>query len=207
MACTRGGGEYGDRWHLAGNLTHKQNVFDDFAACAQYLVGNRYTSPARLGIRGGSNGGLTMGALITQHPGLAKSAVVQVGVLDALRSEFEPNGEFNVTEYGTVKDAAQFKALYAYSPYQHVVPGTHYPAVLLMTGANDPRVNPANSRKMAARLQAATTSDAPILLRTSAHTGHIGSPLSARNEETADWFAFLFKTLGVTYKPVSAPLP
>lgn len=128
-------------------------------------------------------------------------------MLDALRSESGPNGQFNVTEYGSVKDPAQFKALYAYSPYQHVVQGTTYPAVLLMTGANDPRVDPANSRKMAAELQAASTSGEPILLRTSAHTGHVGSPLSARNEESADVLAFLFKTLGVTYKPVAPPLP
>jgi prolyl oligopeptidase len=207
IANIRGGGEYGERWHLEGNLTHKQNVFDDFAACAQYLVDHRYTSPGKLCVRGGSNGGLTVGSILTQHPALVKSVVCQVGVLDALRSESEPNGQFNVTEYGSVKDPAQFKALYAYSPYQHVNDGVKYPAVLFMTGANDPRVDPANSRKMAARLQAASTSGEPILLRTSAHTGHVGSPLSARNEEAADAYAFAFRTLGVTYKPVTAPLP
>ncbi len=207
VACTRGGGEYGERWHRAGNLTNKQHVFDDFAACAQWLVEHHYTSPGRLAVRGGSNGGLTVGTMITQHPELVKSVVCQVGVLDALRSEFGPNGQFNVTEYGSVKDPAQFKALYAYSPYQHVQDGVKYPAVLFCTGANDPRVDPANSRKMAARMQAASTSGQPILLRTSATTGHVGSPLSARNEETADIFAFTFRTLGVTYKPVTTPLP
>jgi len=207
-ANIRGGGEYGDAWHLAGNLTKKQNVFDDFAACAQYLVSHKYTTSQKLAIRGGSNGGLLMGAMLTQHPDLQKSIVCQVGVLDAIRSEFEPNGEFNITEFGTIKDPAQFKALYAYSPYHHVVDGGKYPATLFMTGAHDPRVAPSNSRKMTARLQAANTSGEPILLRTSAGTGHgIGSPLSARNEETADWYAFVFKTLDVRYKPIAAPLP
>ena len=207
-AGIRGGGEYGDAWHRAGNLTKKQNVFDDFAACAQYLVSHKYTTSQKLAIRGGSNGGLLMGAMLTQHPDLQKSIVCQVGVLDAVRSEFEPNGEFNITEFGTIKDPAQFKALYAYSPYHHVVDGGKYPATLFMTGAHDPRVAPSNSRKMTARLQAANTSGEPILLRTSAGTGHgIGSPLSARNAETADWYAFVFKTLGVRYKPIAAPLP
>jgi prolyl oligopeptidase len=207
MAGIRGGGEYGDAWHRAGNLTKKQNVFDDFAACAKYLVDHRYTNPSKLAVRGGSNGGLLMGSMITQHPDLAKSVVCQVGVLDALRMEFEPNGVFNITEFGSVKDPAQFKALYAYSPYHHVVEGKKYPAVLFMTGANDPRVAPSNSRKMAARLQAANAADTPILLRTSANTGHVGAPLSAKNEETADWYAFVFKTLDVPYQPVTTPLP
>jgi len=207
QAGIRGGGEYGDAWHRAGNLTKKQNVFDDFAACAHYLIDHKYTNASKLALRGGSNGGLLMGAMITQHPDLVKSVVCQVGVLDALRSEFEPNGEFNVTEFGSVKDPAQFKALYAYSPYHHVEPGVKYPAVLFMTGANDPRVAPYNSRKMAARMQADTASDAPILLRTSANTGHVGSPLSAKNEEAADYYSFVFKTLDVPYEPVATPLP
>jgi prolyl oligopeptidase len=207
-AGIRGGGEYGDAWHRAGNLTKKQNVFDDFAACAQYLVDHKYTSRSKLAMRGGSNGGLLMGAMITQHPDLMKSVVCSVGLLDAVRSEFEPNGEFNITEFGTIKDPEQFKALYAYSPYHNVVEGTKYPAVLFMTGANDPRVAPQNSRKMAARMQSANASDEPILLRTSATTGHgIGSPLSAKNEEAADWYGFLFKTLEVPYQPVATPLP
>ncbi len=124
-----------------------------------------------------------------------------VGIFDMLRVERDANGAFNVTEYGTVNDPAQFDALYAYSPYHHVKDGTGYPAVLLMTGANDPRVAPYHSRKMTARLQAATTtSDAPILLRTSGNTGHgIGSPLAAQIEETTDIYTFLFRTLGVPY--------
>jgi prolyl oligopeptidase len=199
VANLRGGGEYGEEWHHAGNLTKKQNVFDDFAACAKHLIDARYTKPANLAIIGGSNGGLLMGAALVQHPEMYRAVVSHVGIYDMLRSEaITPNAVFNITEYGTVKDAEQFKALYAYSPYQHVVDGTAYPAVLFLTGANDPRVNPANSRKMAARLQAATSSKAPILLRTSSTTGHgINSGLDERVEEGADVWAFLFDQLGL----------
>jgi prolyl oligopeptidase len=200
VAHTRGGGEFGDAWHEAGKLTRKQNVFDDFAACARYLVDQHYTSPARLACMGGSNGGLLMGAMITQHPDLFRAVVSSVGVYDMLRSEAGANGQFNVTEYGTVKDSAQFAALDAYSPYHHVVDGTRYPAVLFATGSNDPRVDPMQSRKMTARLQAATASGQPILLRAESGTGHIGTPLKARNALTADIDAFLFAELGVSYR-------
>jgi prolyl oligopeptidase len=206
VANIRGGGEYGDAWHLAGNLTKKQNVFDDFAACAQYLVDQHYTSKDRLACQGGSNGGLLMGAMITQHPELFSAVISSVGVYDMLRVELTPNGAFNVTEYGSVKDPDQFKALLAYSPYHNVKDGTAYPATLLLTGANDPRVTPANSFKFAARLQASGGAK-PVLLRTSMSTGHIGTPLAARNQESADIFAFLFAQLGLTYHPVSAPVP
>jgi prolyl oligopeptidase len=196
----RGGGELGETWHTGGNLTNKQNVFDDFYACAQRLSAAKYTTPARLAIQGGSNGGLLMGAELTQHPDAFKAVVTQVGIYDMLRVERDANGAFNVTEYGTTGDPKQFDALHAYSPYQHVTDGVAYPAVLFMTGANDPRVAPYHSRKMTARLQAATSSDAPILLRTSANTGHgMGSPLHAQIEEATDIFAFLFQTLGVKY--------
>ena len=199
-ANMRGGGELGEAWHTAGNLTSKQNVFDDFYACAQHLVEAKYTTPARLAIQGGSNGGLLMGAEVTQHPEAFKAVVSHVGIYDMLRVERDSNGAFNVTEYGSVTEPKQFDALYAYSPYHHVKEGVAYPAVLFMTGANDPRVAPYHSRKMTARLQAATSSDAPILLRTSANTGHgIGSPLAAQVEETTDAYAFLFRQLGVTY--------
>jgi prolyl oligopeptidase len=202
VANIRGGGELGETWHTQGNLTSKQNVFDDFYACGQRLVEAKYTTPAHLAIQGGSNGGLLMGAEITQHPEAWKAVVAQVGVFDMLRVERDANGAFNVTEYGTVTDPKQFDALYAYSPYHHVKDGVAYPAVLFMTGANDPRVAPYHSRKMTARLQAATSSDAPILLRTSANTGHgQGTPLSAQTEEATDMFVFLFQTLGVTYAP------
>ena len=155
LANIRGGGEYGDEWHTQGNLTHKQNVFDDFAAAGETLIAKGYTSHARLALQGGSNGGLLMGAVLVQHPELARAVVSSVGIYDMLRVELDPNGAFNITEFGSVKDRAQFDALYAYSPLHHVVSGTKYPAVLLLTGANDGRVNPLHSRKFAAALQAA----------------------------------------------------
>lgn len=198
IANIRGGGEYGEAWHFGGNLTHKQNGFDDFAASAQHLIERGYTKPARLATEGGSNGGLLMGAFLTQHPDLARAVVSHVGIYDMLRVELDPNGAFNVTEFGTVKDPAQFKALYAYSPYHHVVDGTKYPAVFFLAGATDGRVNPANSRKMTARLQAATSSGRPILLRLSGNSGHgMGTALSERIAQEADVFAFLFDQLGV----------
>jgi prolyl oligopeptidase len=204
VANLRGGGEYGEAWHLAGNLTRKQNVFDDFIACARYLIDKKYTNPGKLAIEGGSNGGLLMGAALTQQPELFRAVVSHVGIYDMLRVELHPNGAFNVTEFGTVEDPDQFKALFAYSPYHHVKDGTAYPAVLLLTGENDARVDPYHSRKMAARLQAATTSGRPVLLRTSASSGHgVDSSLSERIAEETDVFAFLFDQLGVKYKPVS----
>jgi prolyl oligopeptidase len=206
IANIRGGGEYGDAWHLAGNLTKKQNVFDDFSACAQHMIDAHYTTSDKLACQGGSNGGLLMGAMITQHPQQFGAVISSVGVYDMLRVETSPNGLFNVTEYGSVKDSAQFRALLGYSPYHNVHDGTQYPACLLLTGVNDPRVSPYNSFKFAARLQATGTAK-PILLRTSYTTGHIGSPLSARQQESADIYSFLFSQLGLTYKPVPAPAP
>src|SRR4029078_10003760 len=129
-ANIRGGGEFGEAWHLAGNLTRKQNVFDDFAACAQHLITRGYTSSGKLAAEGRSNGGLLMGAFLTQHPELARAVVAHVGLYDMLRVELDPNGAFNVTEFGSVKEQDQFRALYGYSPYHHVVDGTKYPAVL-----------------------------------------------------------------------------
>ncbi len=205
-ANIRGGGEYGDSWHQAGNLTHKQNVFDDFLACEQYLITQKYTSPAHLAIEGGSNGGLLMGAALTQRPAQLRAVVSHVGIYDMLRVELDPNGAFNVTEFGTVQNPAQFAALYAYSPYHHVVDGTKYPAVLLMTGDNDGRVNPLNSRKMLARLQAANVSSHPILLRTTAKAGHgIGSSLDEIIAGETDRTAFLFDQLGMTLPPPAPP--
>jgi prolyl oligopeptidase len=201
VANIRGGGEFGEEWHKAGNLTKKQNVFDDFAAAAKYLIDENYTRPGKLAIQGGSNGGLLMGAMITQHPDLFRAVVSSVGIYDMLRVELAPNGAFNVTEFGTVKDPDQFKALYAYSPYHHVVDGTKYPAVLMLTGANDGRVAPYHSRKMTARLLAANKSGNPILLRTSSSAGHgIGTALSERIKQSADIYAFLFAQLGVAGK-------
>jgi len=201
VANIRGGGEFGEDWHKAGNLTKKQNVFDDFAAAAEYLIKQNYTRPEKLAIQGGSNGGLLMGAMITQHPDLMRAVVSSVGVYDMLRVELAPNGAFNVTEFGTVKDPEQFKALYAYSPYHHVVDGAKYPAILMMTGANDGRVAPYHSRKMTARLDEANKSENTILLRTSSSAGHgIGTALTERIKQSTDIYSFLFAQLGMTKK-------
>jgi prolyl oligopeptidase len=196
----RGGAEYGEEWHQAGALTHKQNVFDDFLTAAQFMITQGYTSPAHLAIMGGSNGGLLMGAAFTQRPELFRAVVSYVGIYDMLRVELDPNGAFNVTEFGTVKDPDQFKALYAYSPYHHVKDGTAYPAILMFTGENDHRVNPMQSRKMIARLQATNSSGHPILLRTTSSAGHgIGTALDEQIEQDADFFSFLFDQLGIKY--------
>jgi prolyl oligopeptidase len=200
VANIRGGSEYGERWHREGMLTKKQNDFDDFTAAAQYLIDHHYTSHQKLALMGGSNGGLLMGAVLTQHPLLARAVVSRVGYYDMLRFETDPNGAFNTTEYGSVKNPVQFKALYAYSPLQHVKPQTAYPAVLMLTGATDHRVNPMHSRKFTAALQAATTSGYPILLRTSMKSGHgIGSSLSERIAEMSDELSFLFDQLGMKW--------
>ena len=199
VANLRGGGEFGEEWHLAGNLTRKQNVFDDMIGAARHLVDRGYTTPARLAALGGSNGGLLMGAILTQRPELFRAIVSSVGIYDMLRVELTPNGAFNVTEFGTVKDRAQFDALYAYSPYHRVKDGTAYPALLLTTGENDGRVEPYNSRKMAALLQAATSPGRPVLLRISMDTGHgMGTSMNTRVEEDADNYAFLMEQLGMT---------
>ena len=155
---------------------------------------------------GGSNGGLLMGAELTQHPELFKAVVSTVGIYDMLRVERSTNGAFNVTEYGTVKDPGQFKALYAYSPYHHVKDGTAYPAALFLTGANDPRVDPMQSRKFVARLQAANAAKTPILLRTNMSSGHgLDMALSERIAQDVDVYAFLFHALGVTVKAAQTP--
>ncbi len=200
-ANLRGGGEFGQAWHDGGRLLLKQNVFDDFIACAEQLVKAGYTSPRRLAIEGGSNGGLLMGAVLTQRPDLFAAVVSHVGIYDMLRVELSPNGAFNVPEFGSVQDPAQFRALLAYSPYHHVQDGAAYPPVLLPTGANDPRVDPMHSRKMAARLQAATGGRSLVLLRASAGSGHgIGTGLDERIGLEADVWAFLFAELGVTLR-------
>ena len=198
IANIRGGGEFGEDWHRNGYLTKKQNVFDDFAAAGQLLVARGYTRPTRLAIEGGSNGGLLMGAELVQHPDLYGAVVSHVGIYDMLRVETSQNGAFNVTEYGTVKDPAQFDALYAYSPYHHVVDGKAYPPVLFTTGINDGRVDPWQSLKMTARLQAANPTGAPVLLRVAGDAGHgQGMSLSSSIELDADVFAFLFDSLGI----------
>lgn len=208
VANLRGGGEFGETWHEQGQLTRKQNVFDDFAAAAKYLIDRRYTNPSKLVIEGGSNGGLLMGAALTQHPELFRVVVSHVGIYDMLRVELSPNGEFNVTEFGTVKNRDHFRALYAYSPYHRVKKGTKYPAVLMLTGDHDPRVDPMQSRKMIARLQAATASPYPVMLRTSSSTGHGGgTALSERVTQDADVWAFVFDQLGIRYPPSARTPP
>jgi prolyl oligopeptidase len=198
IANLRGGGEYGEEWHRAGNLTNKQNVFDDFAACAAQLVSRGYTRAEKLAVEGGSNGGLLMGAFLTQHPAASRAVVAHVGIYDMLRVELDPNGAFNVTEFGSVKDPAQFRALHAYSPLHRVKDGTAYPAVFLLAGETDGRVNPAHSRRMTARLQAATRSGHPVLGRFSAVSGHgMGTALSEKIAQKADVLAFLFDQLGM----------
>ena len=205
----RGGGEFGEDWHRQGALTHKQNVFDDFIACAHYMIDQHYTTPEHLSIIGGSNGGLLMGAAFTQHPELFHAVVSDVGIYDMLRTELEPNGVFNTTEYGSTKDPAQFQALYSYSPYHHVVDGTHYPAILMATGLHDGRVAPWQSRKMIARLQAASAPGSKIYLTVSADSGHgHGSSLSIRTNQRADTYSFLFDQLGMKFPgPITAKAP
>ncbi len=198
IANLRGGGEFGEKWHLAGNLTRKQNVFDDFEACARRLIDSGYTRPQKLAIQGGSNGGLLMGAALTQHPELFQAVVAHVGIYDMLRVELHPNGAFNIPEFGSVKVRDQFDALLAYSPYHHVRDVTAYPAVLLLTGHNDGRVDPYHSRKMTARLQATTTSGLPVLLRYNYDSGHgIGAGLAERVAQEADVYAFLAQQLNM----------
>jgi prolyl oligopeptidase len=199
-ANLRGGGEYGEDWHRAGNLTNKQNVFDDFAACAQYLIDQKYTNPSKLAIRGGSNGGLLVGAVMMQHPDLFKAVVCEKGVLDMLRVELGPNGAFNVTEYGTVTNPEQFRALRAYSPYNNVVNGTKYPDVYFTADENDGRVLPFHSKKTTAALQAASPNSLTLLASTTGRGHAIGSSLSGDIAVYTDVYSFLFDRLGVEYK-------
>src|SRR5262249_52564674 len=152
IANLRGGAEFGEAWHEQGMLTNKQHVFDDFIACARWLIDNKVTAPAHLAIEGGSNGGLLMGAALTQRPDLFAAVVSWVGINDMLRTDLSPKGQSTVTEYGSEKAPAQFQALYASSPSPRVRDGAKSPPVLLVTGENDPRVDPMQSRKFAARL-------------------------------------------------------
>ena len=207
IANIRGGGEFGEQWHRQGALTHKQNVFDDFAAVMKHLVEANYTSPTKLGIKGGSNGGLLMGAMITQNPETFRCSVSGAGIYDMLRVELSPNGAFNVPEFGTVEIFDQFTALFAYSPYHNVKDETSYPSVMFTAGTNDPRVDPMQSRKMTASLQEATSSKNPIILRISSNTGHgMGTPRSERIAQKTDGLAFIFNELGVSYEPKSGTL-
>jgi prolyl oligopeptidase len=202
VANIRGGGEFGEQWHHAGRLATKQNCFDDFIACADHLHSSRITSRDRLVIMGGSNGGLLMGAVLTQRPDIARAVVAAVPVMDSLRSETTTNGRFNTTEFGTVEDPELFTALLAYSPYHNVVDGTAYPAVLLTAGENDTRVDAWHAKKMTARLQEATSSDRPVLLRLE-YTGHLAGSLDQSIDEATDRHAFLFDQLDLGYRRVA----
>ncbi|PPT05186.1 Prolyl endopeptidase [Geitlerinema sp. FC II] len=192
----RGGGEYGETWHQAGTKLNKQNVFDDFIAAAEWLIDRRYTSSDKLAIGGGSNGGLLVGACMTQRPDLFAAAIPEVGVLDMLRFHKFTIGWAWCSDYGSPDDPEEFKALYAYSPLHNVKPGTAYPATLLITADHDDRVVPAHSFKFAAALQAADAGDNPILIRIETKAGHgAGKPTTKRIEEVADKWAFLTRVL------------
>ncbi len=197
----RGGGEYGEEWHLAGTKERKQNVFDDFIAAAQYLIDNKYTSTPKLAIRGGSNGGLLVGATMTQRPDLFAAALPAVGVMDMLRFQKFTIGWGWASDYGSSDDAEQFKSLYAYSPLHHLKPGVRYPATLVTTSDHDDRVVPAHSFKFAATLQADQAADVPTLIRIETKSGHGGGrPTSKVIDEMADNWAFLGDVLGMDGK-------
>lgn len=192
----RGGGEYGESWHQAGKKLNKQNVFDDFIAAAEWLIAENYTSTPKLAIMGGSNGGLLVGASLTQRPDLFGACLPAVGVLDMLRYQNFTAGHFWRDEYGTVDDEKEFRALLAYSPYHNVKPGTEYPPTMILTADTDDRVVPMHSFKFGAALQAAQSGPAPILMRIETRAGHgAGTPTTKKIEETADCWAFLWKNL------------
>lgn len=194
----RGGGEYGEAWHAAGKTLKKQNVFDDFIAAAEWLIDEKYTCPGKLAIQGGSNGGLLVGAVMTQRPELFGACLPAVGVMDMLRYQRFTAGRFWVDEYGVAENPEQFPALLKYSPYHNLKPGTHYPATLVTTADTDDRVVPMHSFKFAAALQHAQRGPAPTLIRIESRAGHgAGTPTSKRIENAADQLSFLVRALGV----------
>jgi prolyl oligopeptidase len=198
IACLRGGGEFGQAWHDAGRLAHKQNVFDDFSACARWLVDSGWSRVSRIGIDGGSNGGLLVGASITQHPELFGAAVAEVGVLDMLRYNLFTIGWAWTSDFGDPADPEQYAWLRSYSPLHNVVEGRSYPATMLMTGDHDDRVVPGHTLKFAATLQQAQGGEAPILLRVETAAGHgLGKPTDKQIAERTDFLAFLEAALGV----------
>jgi prolyl oligopeptidase len=198
MPNLRGGGEYGEDWHAAGTKLKKQNVFDDFIAAAEWLIAQGYTRPQKLAIAGGSNGGLLVGACMTQRPDLFGAALPAVGVLDMLRFHKFTIGWAWCSDYGSPENAEEFPALYAYSPLHNLKPGTAYPATLITTADHDDRVVPAHSFKFAAALQAAHTGNNPVLIRIETKAGHgAGKPTTKQIEEAADKWAFLLRTLEV----------
>lgn len=201
VANLRGGGEYGEDWHQGGMIHNKQNVFDDFIAAAEWLVENNYTRPEKLAIQGGSNGGLLVGASMTQRPDLFRACLPAVGVMDMLRFQKFTAGRYWVDEYGSADDPEQFETLLAYSPYHNLKPGTAYPATMITTADTDDRVVPAHSFKYAARLQEYHQGDNPVLIRIETRAGHgSGKPTSKQIEEIADMWAFLVKELNMDWK-------
>jgi prolyl oligopeptidase len=198
QANLRGGGEYGEQWHEAGKKLNKQNVFDDFIAAAEWLIANRYTRPERLAIQGGSNGGLLVGACMTQRPDLFGAALPAVGVMDMLRFHKFTAGRYWVDDYGSSDEPEMFEALRAYSPLHNIRPGTAYPATLITTADTDDRVVPGHSFKFAAALQRAQAGQAPVLIRVDVRAGHGGGkPTHKKLDEVADQWAFLVETLGI----------
>jgi prolyl oligopeptidase len=198
VANLRGGGEYGEEWHLAGSLLNKQNVFDDMIACAEYLISTSYSSPHKLAIEGRSNGGLLVGACITQRPELFGAALPAVGVMDMLRFHKFTIGWAWVSDYGSAEDPEQFKALYAYSPLHNIQTAKSYPATLVTTADHDDRVVPGHSFKFTAALQAAQSGDSPVLIRIQTKAGHgFGKPTTLLIEEQTDIIAFLTKVLNI----------
>jgi prolyl oligopeptidase len=205
VAHVRGGGEYGDDWYKAGYKLTKPNTWKDFIACAEYLIEHKYTSPQRLAAIGGSAGGILVGRAITDRPDLFAAAVMIAGSLDMLRFETTAGGKMIVSEYGSTQTADGFKGLYEMSAYHHVKNATPYPAVMLSVGINDARVTPSDSAKMAARLQAATTSGKPVLLRIDYEAGHgVGTPKASMEQDTADMASFLLWQFGL---PAFQPPP
>jgi prolyl oligopeptidase len=202
VANIRGGSEFGEQWHQQGMLTNKQNVFDDFYASAQALVNSKWTTPSRLGIIGGSNGGLLVGAALVQHPQAYRAVVGVAGIYDTLRHHLFPNGAYNVSEYGSTENQQQLQALYAYAPYYNVKKGVAYPAVLLITSENDPRVAPWQSWKFGAALESATSSGRPVLVLTRQSGGHgHGASFAQRVGNTAVELSFMASQLGITASP------
>jgi prolyl oligopeptidase len=199
VANLRGGNEYGEEWHQQGVLDRKQNVFDDFIAAAEYLIKEKYTQTKMLAINGGSNGGLLTAACTIQRPDLFGAVVCQVPVIDMLRYHMFTVGRYWVSDYGNAEENADhFKFMYAYSPLHNVKPGIKCPPMLITSADTDDRVVPAHAKKFAATLQAADAGDNPILLRVETKAGHgAGKPTSKQIEESADIYAFLFKTLNI----------
>ena len=198
MPNLRGGGEYGEKWHRAGTKLNKQNVFDDFIAAAEYLIAEKFTTSDKLAVMGGSNGGLLVGAVMTQRPDLFGACLPAVGVMDMLRFHKFTAGRYWVDDYGSAESPEEFQALLSYSPYHNLTPGTKYPATLVPTAATDDRVVPGHSFKFAAQLQHCHKGRTPVLIRIETRAGHgAGKPTAKIIEEVADKWAFLIKNLGM----------